>query len=55
MTDSDRHGDEYPPSRPGLKTFLATLVVVLAGFAIAYWPQIMVAMGIHAALPPAAH
>ena len=53
MTDSDRHGDEYPPSRPGLKTFLATLIVVLAGFAIAYWPEIAAALGIHPAPPVA--
>jgi hypothetical protein len=51
MTNIDHPGDEYPPSRPGLKTLLATLVVILAGLAIAFWPQILGAMGIHVAPP----
>jgi hypothetical protein len=51
MTNVDRPGDEYPPSRPGLKTLLGTLVVILAGLAIAFWPQILGAMGIHVAPP----
>jgi hypothetical protein len=51
MTKVDRHGDEYPPSRPGLKTMLGALVVILAGLAIAFWPQILGAMGIHVAPP----
>jgi hypothetical protein len=49
MTDDDRHGDQYPPSRPGLKTLIGVVVVVLAGLAITFWPAIMVAMGIHVA------
>ncbi|HEY4407209.1 MAG TPA: hypothetical protein VGN55_21385 [Xanthobacteraceae bacterium] len=53
MTDLDRHGDEYPPSRPGPKTLLGALIVILAGFAIAFWPQILAAMGIHVAPPGA--
>jgi hypothetical protein len=53
MTNIDRPGDDCPPSRPGLKTFLGALIVILAGFAIAFWPQILAAMGIHVA-PPAA-
>ena len=52
MTDADRPGDEFPPSRPGAKTLLAVLLVVAAGFAIAFWPQILAAMGIHVAPPP---
>ena len=53
MTNVDRHGDEYPPSRPGPKTLLGALVVILAGLAIAFWPQIMAATGIHVAPPGA--
>ena len=52
MTNIDRPGDEYPPSRPGLKTLLGALVVILAGLAIALWPQILGAMGFHVAPPP---
>jgi hypothetical protein len=51
MTGIDRPGDDYPPSRPGLKTLLGTLIVILAGCAIAFWPQILAAMGIHVAPP----
>ena len=54
MTNIDRPGDEYPPSRPGLKTLLGALVVILAGLAIAFWPQILAAMGVHVAPPPGA-
>jgi hypothetical protein len=53
MTNVDRHGDEFPPSRPGPKTLLAALVVILAGLAIAFWPEVLGAMGIHVAPPPA--
>jgi hypothetical protein len=53
MTEVDRHGDEYPPSRPGPKTLLGAILVILAGFAIAFWPQILAAMGIHVAPPGA--
>jgi hypothetical protein len=52
VTNIDRPGDEYPPSRPGLKTMLGALVVILAGLAIAFWPQILGAMGFHVAPPP---
>jgi hypothetical protein len=52
-TNVDRHGDEYPPSRPGPKTLIGALVVILAGLAIAFWPQILGAMGIHVAPPGA--
>jgi hypothetical protein len=51
MTNVDRHGDEYPPSRPGPKTLLAALLVILAGLAVAFWPQVMGAIGIHVAPP----
>ena len=54
MSNIDRPGDDYPPSRPGLKTFLGALIVILAGFAIAFWPQILAAMGVHVAPPPGA-
>ena len=30
MTDIDRHGDEYPPSRPGKKTYIFGAVAILA-------------------------
>jgi hypothetical protein len=53
LTNVDRHGDEYPPSRPGPKTLIGALVVILAGFAIAFWPQILAALGIHVAPPGA--
>ena len=53
MTDIDRHGDEFPPSRPGLKTLLGTLIVILVGLAIAFWPEVLAAMGIHVAPPQA--
>ena len=53
MSDIDRHGDEFPPSRPGPKTLLGALVVILAGFAIAFWPQILAIFGIHVAPPGA--
>jgi hypothetical protein len=52
MTNIDRPGDEYPPSRPGLKTLVGALIVIMAGLAIAFWPQILGAMGIHVAPPP---
>ena len=51
MSNIERPGDGYPPSRPGLKTFLGALVVILAGLVIAFWPQILGAMGIHVAPP----
>ena len=54
MTDLDRPGDEYPPRRPGpAKTLLGALIVILVGFAIAIWPQILTVMGIHVAPPGA--
>jgi hypothetical protein len=53
MLDVDRHGDQYPPSRPGPKTLTGALIVILAGLAIAFWPQIMAAIGIHVAPPGA--
>jgi hypothetical protein len=52
MSDIDHPGDQYPPSRPGLKTLLGALVVIMAGLAIAFWPQILGAMGFHVAPPP---
>jgi hypothetical protein len=51
MLDVDRHGDQYPPSRPGPKTLIGALIVILAGLAIAFWPQIMATIGIHVAPP----
>jgi hypothetical protein len=53
MSNIERPGDDYPPSRPGLKTFLGTIIVILAGLGIAFWPQILGAMGIHVAPPGA--
>jgi hypothetical protein len=53
MTNIDRPGDDYPPSRPGLKTLLGALIVVLAGLAVAFWPEVLGAMGIHVAPPQA--
>jgi hypothetical protein len=53
MTEVDRPGDEYPPTRPGPKTLLAAFLVILAGLAIAFWPEVLAAMGIHVAPPPA--
>ena len=32
-------GDDYPPSRPGIKTLLAA-VVLLVGAGILWWPAI---------------
>ena len=52
-TNIDRPGDEYPPTRPGLKTLIGALMVVLAGLAIAFWPEVLGAMGIHVAPPQA--
>jgi hypothetical protein len=40
MSDVNRYGDEYPPSRPGLKTVIGAIVVVLAGLGIAFWADI---------------
>jgi hypothetical protein len=54
MTNIERPGDDFPPSRPGLKTLLGALIVILAGFAIAYWPQILALLGVHVAPPPGA-
>lgn len=53
MTNIDRPGDDYPPSRPGLKTLLGALIVILAGLTIAFWPEIMGALGFHVAPPQA--
>jgi hypothetical protein len=53
MTDIERPGDEFPPSRPGLKTLLGAIIVILAGLAIAFWPQILALFGIHVAPPGA--
>ena len=53
MTNIDRPGDDYPPSRPGIKTLLGALIVVLAGLAVAFWPEVLGAMGIHVAPPQA--
>jgi hypothetical protein len=53
MSNIERPGDDYPPSRPGLKTFLGAIIVILAGLGIAFWPQILAAMGIHVAPPGA--
>ena len=53
MTNIDRPGDDCPPSRPGLKTLLGALIVVLAGLAIAFWPEVLGAMGIHVGPPQA--
>jgi len=51
MTDTNalppsRHGDEYPPSRPGLKTFVGVAVVLLIGAGIVFWPAISPFVGL---------
>jgi hypothetical protein len=51
MTNVERPGDDFPPSRPGLKTLFGAIVVILAGLAIAFWPQILATFGIHVAPP----
>ncbi|HLH99102.1 MAG TPA: hypothetical protein VKW08_28660 [Xanthobacteraceae bacterium] len=51
MTNIERPGDEFPPSRPGLKTLLGAIIVILAGLAVAFWPQILAQFGIHVAPP----
>jgi hypothetical protein len=40
MSDANRYGDEYPPSRPGLKTIIGAMVVICAGLGIAFWHDI---------------
>jgi hypothetical protein len=40
MTNTNRYGDEYPPSRPGPKTLIAAAVVILIGVGITYWPAV---------------
>jgi hypothetical protein len=36
-TDTDRHGDEFPPSRPGPITFLIAAVAIAGGALIMNW------------------
>ena len=54
-TDTDRHGDQFPPSRPGPMMFLIATVVIIAGAVIANsaavsnfinFPQIKIAFGL---------
>ena len=50
MTDSNAlppssQGDDYPPSRPGRKTLIGAIVVILVGAGILFWPAISVAIG----------
>jgi hypothetical protein len=33
-------GDDYPPSRPGLKTLAGLTAVILIGVAVRFWPAI---------------
>jgi len=45
MTDThalppSTNGDDYPPSRPGLKTLIGVMVVLFIGAGIAFWPAI---------------
>ena len=43
MTDIDawhNPSEDHAPSRPGIKTMLATAAVILAGFAIAHAPAV---------------
>ena len=52
MTDTNdvsppsRYGDEYPPSRPGLKTIVGVAVVLLIGAGIVFWPAISPFVGL---------
>jgi hypothetical protein len=50
MTDSNAlppsiRGDDYPPSRPGIKTLIAA-VVLLVGAGILWWPAISAFVGL---------
>jgi hypothetical protein len=33
-------GEDYPPSRPGVRTLIGAAAVILIGVAITYWPAI---------------
>ena len=49
MTDTNplppsTRGEDYPPSRPGIKTLIGTLVVIVLGAGIAFWPAISAAI-----------
>ena len=33
-------GDDYPPSRPGIKTLIAAVVLLVGGAGMLWWPAI---------------
>jgi hypothetical protein len=37
-------GDDYPPSRPGIKTLIIAVVVIIIGAGILFWPVISAAI-----------
>jgi hypothetical protein len=39
-------GDDYPPSRPGLKTLIGVVAVLLVGAGILWWPTISAFVGL---------
>ena len=39
-TEIDRHGDQFPPSRPGPKTIIGAAIMILIGIAIMFCPDI---------------
>lgn len=50
MTDSNAlppstRGEDYPPSRPGRKTLVGAVLVILVGAGILFWPAISVFVG----------
>jgi hypothetical protein len=36
----NRHGDEYPRSRPGVIGYTLFIVAIIGGFLIYHWPKI---------------
>jgi hypothetical protein len=37
---------EYPPSRPGIKTLLIGIAMVLVFFIVKFWTELMAAVGV---------
>jgi hypothetical protein len=49
MTDTNAlppstRGEDYPPSRPGMKTLIIVVVVIFLGAGIVFWPAISAAI-----------
>jgi hypothetical protein len=49
MTDTNAlppstSGDDYPPSRPGIRTLIIALIVIVIGAGIVFWPIISAAI-----------